>query len=165
MPIRSLVVGLLIVLVGCGTPTKQIMDSWKGRHVSRLIRSWGPPKQVVPDGAGGKIYIYSDRLYLPLADGKTETNATMFHGQYMSTLKSTTTYTPPLVLDGEKVRMFYANSDGVIYYWRAKGFINDPDEDAILIGILVVVGVVALIVNYLEYKEEQEFYDRLFSDY
>ena len=36
-----------------------IMKSWEGAHISRLIRSWGPPQEIVSDGAGGRIYIYS----------------------------------------------------------------------------------------------------------
>ena len=34
----------------------------RGNHVSSLIRSWGPPNQVVSDGARGEIYIWRSRV-------------------------------------------------------------------------------------------------------
>ena len=150
MGLHRLLVGLLVAIIGCGPSTKEIMNSWKGDHVSKLIRSWGPPKQVVSDGAGGKIYIWSDRIYIPIAEGKTETRATVDRGPYTSRVKSTTTYTPPIVVDGDKVRMFWVNSNGIIHHWQAKGFINDPETDAVLIGVIVISLGVVLILAYLE---------------
>ena len=34
------------------------MNSWMGSHISKVIRSWGPPTQITADGAGGHIYIW-----------------------------------------------------------------------------------------------------------
>ncbi len=154
MRLHCLLISLLVALVGCGPSTKEIMNSWKGSHVSRLIRSWGPPQQVVPDGAGGKIYVWSDSIYLPFTKGKTETRGT--YDAYSSTFKSKTTYTPPLVLEGDKVRMFYVDAQGIIYTWRAEGFINDPETDAVLIGGIVVgVGVLLLIAK----SQNDSYYD------
>ena len=60
----------ITVFAGC-TPstrqvtTRQVMNSWMGSHISELIRSWGPPQQIVTDGAGGKIYIWSWQVTAP----------------------------------------------------------------------------------------------------
>ena len=69
------------------------MDSWMGEHVSKLIRSWGPPQRVISDGASGKIYIWSSRVKNPFSQRE----------KY------------------DRVRMFWVNSRGIIYHWRAKG--------------------------------------------
>lgn len=37
---------------------KEMMDSWKGHHISEVIRRGGPADQVVSDEAGGRIYIW-----------------------------------------------------------------------------------------------------------
>ena len=119
--------------------------------MSSLIRSWGPPHQVVSDGARGEIYIWRWRVNISLAKGKTKTRGTVTHYPYSSRFKSKTTYTPPLVLKGGKVRMFWVTSEGIIYHWRAEGVVNDPDEDAALIGIgvgiLVIYVALRLMMN------------------
>lgn len=139
---------LLATLVGCGPSlsTRQIMESWRGSHVSSLIRSWGPPQHVVPDEKDGKIYIWSNKINIRLADGKTETKANIDHGRYWLTVNSSTTYTPPLEVKGDKVRMFWANSEGIIYHWRAKGFLNDPEEGAAILAALAIGAVIGLIL-------------------
>lgn len=154
MIFRFVLVWTLIILVGCGPSTKQVMDSWKGHRVSSIIRNWGPPQQVVSDGAGGQIYIWKNRIHLQLANATTETEVTVTHNAYSSRLKSKTTYTPPLVLEGDRVRCFYVNSQGVVYHWYAKGFINDPEEDAVWIMVLVV-SLAALV--YMEYTAQPEY--------
>lgn len=148
MIFRFVLVWTLIILVGCGPGTKEIMDSWKGHHVSSVIRSWGPPQQRVPDGAGGQIYIWKNRIHLQLANATQETQATVTHDAYSSTLRSKTTYTPPLVVEGDRVRMFFIDSQGIIYHWVAKGFISDPEEEAAWIIILIGLLVVAVAIEY-----------------
>ena len=147
MRLLSLVICSL-VLIGCGQSTKQIMDSWKGHHVSSLIRSWGPPHQVVSDGARGEIYIWRSRVNIPLAKGKKETRGTVTHYPHSSRFKSKTTYIPPVVLKGDKVRMFWVDSQGIIYHWRAQGFVNDPDEDVVWIGVLAILLGVRVLMAY-----------------
>ena len=138
-----------LALIGCGQSTKQIMDSWKGHHVPSLIRSWGPPQQVVSDEAGGQICIWRNRIHVPIAEGKKKTSGTITHYPYSSKFKSESTYTPPLVLKGDKVRMFWVDSQGIIYHWRAQGFVNNPDEDAVWIGVGVGVIVIYVVLRIM----------------
>ena len=46
---------IMISSSGCAAMIEvenKIMESWDGKHVSALMRSWGPSQQVVPDGNG-----------------------------------------------------------------------------------------------------------------
>ena len=75
----------LTLVIGCGPSTKEIMNSWKGAHVSRLIRSWGPPQEITSDGLGGRIYIWRSDVYIPITKGTTK-NA--WHCYLQSVFKS-----------------------------------------------------------------------------
>ena len=152
MKVKHCIVFVLLPLMACGPSTKEIMNSWKGQHISKVVRSWGPPKKVVSDAADDTIHIWSDRVFLPLTDTVLKTDATVYHKPYSSTVKSTSTYTPPLAIDGDKIRMFYVNSRGIVYSWRAQGFINDPNENVLLIGAFALVGVVYLVLAIAEYQ-------------
>ncbi len=136
------------VLNGCGPPTAEIMNSWKGNHISDVIRSWGPPQQVTTDGAGGRIYVWSKNVNIPLTKAKSKTKRTVTYSPYLDqyTIKSKTTYTEPVVIEGQKVRMFWANKNGIVYHWRAKGFIvEEGDTEAVIViaGIVLVVLIIA----------------------
>lgn len=133
--------GALLILcgtfVGCGTPTHKIMNSWKGNHVSSLIRSWGPPDYVTSDEKGGKVYIWERNINLPLTDARSETKGTITYSPYRNeyTIKSNTVYTDAIVLKGKKVRMFWVDQNGIIYGWKAEGFVNDHSDTVVLILI------------------------------
>jgi len=131
-----------MVLSGCAKPTVEIMNSWNGSHVSALIRSWGPPNRVTSDGAGGKIYIWSVDISLPLTSGKARTKGTASYNPYLDeyTVKSKTTYTEPLFIEGKKVRMFWVNERGIIYHWKAQGFVQEtPEQEAAFwLGLLAI---------------------------
>lgn len=51
-------VSLASCVAGKGSSTRETMNSWKGRHISEVIRNWGAYDHIVLDGAGGSIYIW-----------------------------------------------------------------------------------------------------------
>jgi hypothetical protein len=71
--LRILAVATLM-LVGCSLVDRQ-MESWMGHHQSELIANWGPPQQVMDDGQGGKIFIYSATQNYT-SPGRATTNVT-----------------------------------------------------------------------------------------
>lgn len=89
------------LFVGCTSTkklqeqNKQVMDSWMGHHKSELIQSWGPPSRYESDGKGGEILIYEQKV----------TRGAVIYGTY----QERTTY---------PYKMFYADKDGKLYYWR-----------------------------------------------
>jgi hypothetical protein len=74
---------------------KATMDSWLGHHKSELIQSWGPPSRYEDDGKGGQILIYE----------RKQIRGTVVYNTYYE--KTSYPY-----------NMFYADSEGKIYYWR-----------------------------------------------
>jgi hypothetical protein len=54
---RALVVAVALFLGGCATMDAKV-KSWIGHHQSEVIRSWGVPTRVFPDGRGGAILMY-----------------------------------------------------------------------------------------------------------
>ena len=147
---------LCLTVLGCGTPTAKIMNSWKGAHVSRLIRSWGPPQHVTTDGAGGKIYIWKKNIDITLAEGKAKTKGTVTYSPYLDeyTIDSETTYTDSRCPQGEeKVRMFWVDKDGIIYTWKAKGFIVE-EGDTVLLVIVIIGGLgLGLLLGAIEHGD------------
>lgn len=148
---------LICALASCGPTTAEIMNSWKGSHVSRLMRSWGPPQQITPDGAGGRIYVWTRDVNIPLANAKSKTKGTIDYNPYLDqyTVKSKTTHTAPVIIQGQKARMFWVNKDGIVYYWQARGFTTDEGDQALTI-IIVALGVVILVLKYQEDKRQAE---------
>ena len=128
---------LCLMILGCGTPTAKIMNSWKGAPVSRLIRSWGPPDYVTSDGKGGRVYIWKRNINIPIADARSKTKGAITYSPYLDeyTIKSKTVHTDAVVLKGEKVRMFWVDQNGIIYSWKAKGFLSDHSDTVVLILI------------------------------
>ena len=135
----------LILFTGCAAIIEEqnaVMESWKGAHISETIREWGPPKNIVPDGQGGKIYIWSEYKSVNLSPAKTETKGTITktYGGYQ--YKEKTTHKRPVDYDYVKAHMFYVNRSGTIYYWRIEG---QDDEQALL--FLLGLSLVALLLS------------------
>ena len=93
---------ILFILSGCGPSQKvqqekhrEAMESWIGHHKSELIQSWGPPQRYESDGKGGEILIYESKV----------TRGAVIYGTYHE--KTSYPY-----------KMFYADSNGKLYYWR-----------------------------------------------
>ena len=75
--------------------TRNLMDSWLGSHKSEVIQSWGPPDRYESDGKGGEILIWETK----------QTRGSYLYGTYYER----TSY---------PYKMFYADANGKIYYWR-----------------------------------------------
>lgn len=87
------------------------MAAWEGRHANELLAEWGPPRQVLDDGAGGKVFVYTNHTYL--ARDTAQTNGTITpYGAF----SATTTYQP-----SGAYRMFWINSNGYVYRWAWRG--------------------------------------------
>jgi hypothetical protein len=84
---------IAVIIVSCAS-TRKAVDSWMGHNKSELILKLGPPQRTASDGNGGEVLIY-------------ETQVWMNSGNYEYPITSS--------------RMFYADSTGRIYHWRAQG--------------------------------------------
>src|ERR1039458_10702181 len=75
---RTLLVVLLLVgLVGCVARMNRVMSSWVGNSYGNVIAAWGPPDQVLDDGSGGKILVYTRvRSYTAPGTATTQTSGT-----------------------------------------------------------------------------------------
>ena len=144
---------IICTIVGCGPSTVEVMNSWKGSHVSELIQSWGPPQSVTSDGKDGRIYIWSKHFNIALG-GQTRSRLIPdgFGGYYINSQS-----TPQFMTQREWSRMFWVNRNGVIYYWRAHGFIDEKVEPkkvalaaVIGAGIAGVVILLAIIVEEMQ---------------
>lgn len=100
----------LVIIQGCTSPSK-IMESWVGKPKSDLYLSWGPPNNVTDDGNGGQILIYGRTVTMGQVPGQV-------YGNYNGGLS----YTAPVQRTYTKTRMFYVNSEGIIYNWRWEGW-------------------------------------------
>ena len=148
-PMKWFVLLLALILNGCASTltTKEVMNSWTGAHVSRLIRSWGPPQQVTTDGLDGHVYIWRKDVNIPLTQASSETTRTIdynpYSGQYA--VKSETTYAAPIIIEGQKLRMFWVNKDGIIYHWQARGFTRSEKDDVLIAVTLVMLATTGLL--------------------
>lgn len=88
------------LLIGCNLSkkTSEAMDSWVGHHKSELIQSWGPATRYESDGKGGEILIYE----------RSVTTGRFIGNNYVQNTRN-------------PYKMFYADSNGKIYYWRFGG--------------------------------------------
>ncbi len=63
---------LLLFAIGCipsvqnnqQLTTTEIMNSWTGSHISKVIRQWGPATQVTTDGQADASISGNPNLYL-----------------------------------------------------------------------------------------------------
>jgi hypothetical protein len=126
------------------------------------MRSWGPPQQITPDGASGRIYVWTRDVNIPITNAKSKTKGTIDYNPYLDqyTIKSKTTHTAPVIIEGQRVRMFWVNKDGIIYYWQAKGFTTDEGTQVLTV-VIVALGVTALIIKYQEDKKRAKFIEGL----
>lgn len=141
---------IVIAQIGCAKPTAQIMDSWKGSHISKVIVSWGPPWHVISDGAGGKIYIWNRNITIPFTLAKAETRRTATYSPHLDeyTIKSKTIYTDSVFFRGDKIRAFWVDKDGIVYSWKARGYITeDPAKGAAVVALLFGVVVALALLN------------------
>ncbi|MDA2923759.1 hypothetical protein MYX65_03715 [Acidobacteria bacterium AH-259-L09] len=112
----SLLLVVLISNITClGKRMNKIMDSWMSHSYSDLVSEWGPPSQVLDIGATGNkivVYLYNEETLIYPGTATAVTTGTT----------TNVTYRPPIKLKWTKYRMFWINSDGIIYRWAWKGW-------------------------------------------
>ena len=79
--------------------TDELMERWRGEHVSKLVHDWGPPAEETSDFAGGSVLTYYHDLDV------TE----VFHRRVFD-------YVGPRQVLRQR-RMFFVNPEGFIYHW------------------------------------------------
>jgi len=100
------------------------MQKWMGRNVNDLVARWGPPSQIMSDGAGGRVFIYvADRGWLYPATSVTSTRASggVYGNQLYGNVTSQTVYYPGMVMSYTAYRIFWIDSTGRITAWSWKG--------------------------------------------
>lgn len=117
---------LALATAGCAARINQMMASWMGLHYSDLIAQWGPPQQVLDDGSGGRILVYTAvRRYSTPGHAVTTYDpgigGTGFMGVNIGGPSSYTTYTPPQTFESVSYRTFWVDPQGVIYRWAWRG--------------------------------------------
>jgi len=113
---------LLLALIsfgGCAEVNKE-MASWVGHDQNELIARWGPPQQVLDDGNGGKILVFTQtRSFTSPGTATTTVNGSIYGSGYNAT--ANTTYSPPTTTSYNAARMFWVNSSGIVYRWAWRG--------------------------------------------
>jgi len=98
--------------------TQKAMATWKGHHISELIKIKGPADKTSPDGLGGTIYSfiksYKSQTYTEEHDPRNRRARTPIQDEVE---KVTRTYGGQTT---EVHQMFYANQDGIIYHTLLK---------------------------------------------
>jgi hypothetical protein len=105
---RKLITALMFIalalLTACAArinqTRNQAMASWQGRTYDELLASWGPPSQIVDDGAGGKVVSYVQTRHLT-------TSRPTIYGLPDATVTR----------ELQRYQMFWVNQDGIIYKW------------------------------------------------
>jgi hypothetical protein len=104
---RVLALCAVLAIAGCASARDAVdkeMASWVGHNQEELITKWGPPRQTMPDGSGGTIWVY----YMQHIPGVLGAIAL-----------------PPVQVDPSHeyccTRMFYVRDNGTIYAWRWQG--------------------------------------------
>ena len=94
------------------------MKSWLGHHYTEVMATWGPPSVVYRDGRGGLIlvYLYERRWTTQGYQWTTVTGDVYSYGDWTSLYASARTYyVPPQTYGYTAWRMFFVNSQGVVY--------------------------------------------------
>lgn len=114
---------IVVALAGCAS-ISETMETWVGHHQSDLIASWGPPQQVLDDGQGGKILVYTEirSFTAPGSATTTVTGSTYGYGNTAyGRATGYTTYNPPQTTSYDASRTFWVDQNGRIYRWSWKG--------------------------------------------
>lgn len=114
---------VLTFLAGCAAARiTESMKSWEGHHFNELIASWGPPQQILDDGAGGRIFVYSEtqETIIP-GTADTTRGPSMNIGGMIYTPPAITTQQPTRIERSTSHRMFWIDRRGYVYRWAWKG--------------------------------------------
>ncbi len=84
---RPIILLLLVMSFGC-TAINELTQDEIGQPISTITSSMGPPTRVIPDGKGGSIYIWEQRIPTGWHNNELRTNT------------------------------YFVDSNGIIYKWR-----------------------------------------------
>ena len=103
---------MVLSFSGCAYKNnKEIMNSWMGSHISKVIQNWGPPTQITADGAGGHIYIWRPQ---PIPLPPESPYATAYEKQQAVYRRIA------IQTHNNSYKMFYVRPNGIVYHWRAQ---------------------------------------------
>ena len=107
--------------------TDRMMESWLGHSADELLVGWGPPTQILSDGVGGYVLLYTQqrsRFHAGEVHSTTNSSVTGYVYPNFVTVQGSeqthTTYTPSYVERWSVYRTFRVDSTGVVaaYSWR-----------------------------------------------
>jgi len=104
---------LALALTSCAMVNKSL-DRFIGADSNDVRIEWGTPHEVLPDGAGGEVWIYRGSgmgYYVP------PTAVTTFQGNV-----AVTTFTPEILAGIPSYRVFYVR-DGRVYRYAWRGLV------------------------------------------
>ena len=107
---KRLILVPLLLFVACASPQAQ-MESWMGKSEGDLIQAWGPPQNRESDGKGGQVLTYGKTVDLGQTPGYMQRN---YNGTVSWVNPEQNSYT--------RIRQFYINPEGTIYYFRWQGY-------------------------------------------
>ncbi len=94
---------ITVLLISCGPSRKAIdakedssFNKWINHSKSQLVRQWGQPDSVMPDGRNGEVLIYKEGI------------------DFLSVMNEK--YTGP---QHSFRKEMFVNADSLIYHWRA----------------------------------------------
>ncbi len=85
--LKWIILLLLVTSFGCSAINELTQDEI-GQPISTITNSMGPPTRVIPDGKGGSIYIWEQRIPTGWHNNELRTNT------------------------------YFVDSNGIIYQWR-----------------------------------------------
>jgi hypothetical protein len=105
----------VLLIASCG-PTnhmspdeKASLDEWIGKTRTDLIKFWGRPEKETPDGKGGEIITFDTSIVHPRPSTSLYNNGNRGLDNTASNNYVVT-----------KSRVFYLNSQAIIYHWDAE---------------------------------------------
>lgn len=134
----AFVLACLMAVSGCATTAnyEEILQSWVGSNVDRLVMSWGPPATSFPLTTGGSVLEYSNQRNVQIGGYTTTVPQTTYNsgtanaygtgGSAYGTYSGTsTTYvqktTPVQNIAMQCVTRFTVNAQGTITNWAWQG--------------------------------------------
>jgi hypothetical protein len=133
---QYLITALLVLMIYACSTTQQVRQelqkNWEGRNVNDLITELGPPTQVLDDGQGGKILVYTSTKHIHSSgdsftsyQGASQTYYAGGRTAYSTDSGTANTFTTPgLSYKRSRHQMFWVNDRGIIYrvgYQKTKG--------------------------------------------
>jgi len=95
---------------------EKAMKSWLGYHKNYLIAGWGPPTQIMDDGSGGSIYIYTQTIQFSLPGSTSTVQMPLLGNMGLAVSQQDA----GAVIAHSTHRMFWINSEGFVYRWAVK---------------------------------------------